>query len=365
MQTVKALVFKELKQIKRDASSVLVAFIMPLTLLVIFGYGLSFDIKHIRIDLVQQDAGKLSKDLVDLYTHSEYFSTNVVTSTQEARGNMESGKTMGTVIIPECFSEKALRGQKTEIQVISDGTDPNTAAYIEAYASGVFSKYLASLNAAKDRGLNVINRLWFNPTTESIHFLMAGALTMVLAIVGTFLTSLVVAKEWERGTMEAMIATPISINEIIMSKIVPYFALSIVSLLFSLAYGKISFNIPFEGSIFSILLVSSMFIIVSLIEGLIISTIARDQFVAGMMAVMVTFMPTMMLSGFIFEVKSMPIWLQFFSYIFPAKYFVSSARTICLVGDIWEVVLRDTVVLTVMAAALLHFLKKKLKKNVE
>ena len=365
IKTIKALVFKELKQIKRDASSILVAFIMPLTLLVIFGYGLSFDIKHIRIDLVQQDSGKLSKDLVDLYSHSEYFKTNVVYSTQEAKGNMESGKTMGTIIIPEGFSEKMQKGQKTEIQVISDGTDPNTAAYIESYASGVFNKYLLSLTNIKDKTINIINRLGFNPTTETINFMMAGALTMVLAIVGTFLTSLVVAKEWERGTMEAMIATPISINEIVISKVIPYFGLCVVSLLFSLFYAKFAFNMPFEGSVFSMSLVSSVFIIVSLIIGLIVSTMAKNQFVAAMMAVMITFLPTMMLSGFVFEIKSMPIWLQIFSYIFPAKYYVSSVRTICLVGDVWEVILRDTIVLSIMAFGLLKFLKKKLKKNVE
>ena len=366
IKTVKALIFKELKQIRRDASSILVAFIMPLTLLVIFGYGLSFDIKHIRIDIVQQDSGKLSKDLVDLYSHSEYFTTNVVTSTQEAKGNMESGKTMGTIIIPENFSEKAQRGQKAEIQIISDGTDPNTATYIEAYAQGLFNKYLLSFKPElKSRMINIINRLWFNPTTESIHFLMAGALTMILAIVGTFLTSLVVAKEWERCTMEALIATPISVNEIIVSKIVPYFGLCVVSLVFSLLYGQIAFNMPFEGSLLSMGLVSSAFILVSLIIGLIVSTLAKNQFVAGMMAVMVTFLPTMMLSGFVFEIKSMPIWLQLFSYVFPAKYFVSSIRTICLVGDVWEIVLRDTAVLSIMAVGLYKFLKKKLRKNVE
>lgn len=365
IKTVKALVFKELKQIKRDASSILVAFIMPLTLLVIFGYGLSFDIKHIRVDIVQQDAGKLSKDLINLYSYSEYFKTNVVYSTQEAKGNMESGKTMGTIIIPEGFSEKMQKGQKTQIQVISDGTDPNTAAYIEAYASGVFNKYLLSLTNTRDKSINVINRLWFNPSTETINFMMSGALSLILAIVGTFLTSLVVAKEWERGTMEAMIATPISINEIILSKIIPYFGLCIVSLVFSLLYAKLAFDMPFEGSIFAMSLVSSVFIIVSLVTGLIVSTIAKNQFVAGMMTAMITFLPTMMLSGFIFEIKSMPVWLQALSYVFPAKYYVSSARTICLVGDIWGIILRDTLVLSVMCWFLIRYLKKKLRKNVE
>ncbi len=365
IKTIKALVIKETKQIKRDVSSILVAFIIPLTLLLIFGYGLSFDIKHIRIDLVQQDSGRIAEDLVDLYTHSEYFNTNVVRSTQEAKGNMESGATMGSIIIPEGFSQKVERGDKAEIQVVSDGTDPNTAAYIESYAMGVYNKYIASRSRALDKSINIINRLWFNPTTESIHFMMSGALTMVLAIVGTFLTSLVVAKEWERGTMESMIATPVSINEIIFSKVIPYFGLCVIALAFTLLYAKFAFQAPFEGSFLSLGLVSSIFIVVSLLIGLIVSTGAKDQFVAAMGSVTLTFLPTMMLSGFIFEIKSMPVWLQFFSYIFPAKYYVSSIRTICMVGDVWEIILRDSAILLVMAYGLFKVLKKQLRKNVE
>ncbi|MBQ8651480.1 MAG: ABC transporter permease [Alphaproteobacteria bacterium] len=365
LKTVKALVLKETKQITRDISSILVAFIIPVLMLIIFGYGLSFDIKHIRIDLVQQDSGRIAEDLVDLYVHSEYFSTNVVRSTQEAKGHMESGRSMGTVIIPEGFSKKVERGEKAEIQVVSDGTDPNTAAYIESYAMGVFNKYIASRSTSNTKGVNIINRLWFNPTTESINFLMAGTLTMVLAIVGTFLTALVVAKEWERGTMESMIATPVSINEIIFSKMIPYFFLCVFSLAFALTYGKLSFNIPLEGSFLALGLVSSIFIVVSLLIGLIVSTSAKDQFVAAMGAVTLTFLPTMMLSGFIFEIKSMPVWLQCLSYVFPAKYFVSSLRTICMVGDIWEIILRDAVIMGIMAFGLFLKLRSILRKDIE
>ena len=363
--TIKALVIKEIKQIKRDASSILVAFIMPLTILTIFGYGVSFNIEHIRIDLVQQDSGKISHDLADLYLRSKYFDTNIVYSTQEAQGNMESGKTQGTIIIPECFSENAQKGKKAEVQVVSDGTDPNTAAYIEAYTMGVFSKYLMSLTNLKDKTMNVINRLWFNPTTESINFLMAGAFTMILSIVGTFLTSMVVAKEWERGTMEAMIATPISIADIIISKIIPYFMLCVISMTFSMLFAVYIFGMPFEGSFLSLSLVTGVFIVVSLLIGLLISTMAKDQFVAAMGAVLVTFLPTMMLSGFIFEIKSMPMWLQCLTTIFPAKYYVSSIRTICLVGDVWEIILRDVSAMLAMMGFLFYALKKKLKKNVE
>ena len=365
ISTIKALVFKEMKQIRRDTSSIMVAFIMPLTLLFIFGYGISFDIENIRIDFVQQDSGKIAKDLQDHYVNSKYFNANVVKSTQEAKGNMESGASQGTIIVPQNFSEKLQKGMKAEIQVVSDGTDPNTASYIESYASGVFAKYLASLVKPSGPSINVIQRLWFNPTTESIHFLMAGALTMILAIVGTFLTSLVVAKEWERGTMEAMIATPVSIEEIIVAKVIPYFLLSMVSLAVSVSYGKIFFKMPFEGSIFSFVVISSIFTIVSLLIGLLISTTAKEQFVAAMGAVLVTFLPTMMLSGFIFEIKTMPLPLQLLTYIFPARYFVSSMRTVCLVGDVLEILIRDTLVLSFMAGLLFLALKKKLRKNVE
>ncbi|MDR2667040.1 MAG: ABC transporter permease [Holosporales bacterium] len=365
INTIRALIFKEVKQISRDISSILVAFVMPLSLLIISGYGLSFDIKHIAIDVVQQDSGKLARNLADAYIYSDYFKTNIVHSTEEAKQHMESGKIMGMIVIPENFSKNIKKKKKTEIQVIGDGTDPNTAAYVEGYATGIFGKYIESLVPSHSSGINVINRLWFNPTAKSVNFIMAGILTMILAIVGTFLTSLVVAREWERGTMEAMIATTVSIEEFIISKIIPYFCLCVVSLVFSILYGIFAFDMPFEGSIFAMSLVSSIFIVVSLLIGLIISTAAKDQFVAAMGAVTVTFLPTMMLSGFIFEIKSMPIWLQFFSYIFPARHYVSSVRTILLAGDVWPIILRDTAVLSTMTFALFLVLMKKLKKNIE
>jgi ABC-2 type transport system permease protein len=188
---------------------------------------------------------------------------------------------------------------------------------------------------------------------------------MILSIVGTFLTSLVVAKEWERGTMEAMIATPVSIWEIIISKVIPYFILCVVSFVFSMLCGIYMFDVPFEGSIAATTLVTTVFIVVSLLIGLLISTTAKDQFVAAMGAVTVTFLPTFMLSGLIFEIKSMPLWLQCLTTVFPAKYYVSSIRTLCLTGDVWEIILRDTSVLTAMACLLACGLKKVLRKNVE
>ncbi len=366
ISTIKALVIKETKQIKRDPSNWIVAFILPLLLLLIFGYGISYDIENIRVDLVLEDSGKLARDLADAYTDSKYFDVNMLYSSKEAAGHMESGKTQGIITIPECFSEDVQKGKKADIQIVSDGTDPNTASYIESYASGVFNKWLNSKsnNGANTPTINVIDRLWFNPSTNTINFMMSGVLTMILSIVGTFLTSLVVAREWERGTMEALMATPITIGEIIVSKIIPYFLLCVISMVFAMIYGIFIFEMPCEGSFFAISLISSVFIMVSLLIGLIISTTAKDQFVAAMGTSLVTFLPAMMLSGFVFEIKSMPTWVQFFTYCFPARYYVSSIRTLCLVGDVWPIILRDFTVLTVMALVLLHFLRKKMVKKV-
>jgi ABC-2 type transport system permease protein len=391
IKTIHALIMKEAKQIKRDASSILVAFVMPLTILAMFGYGVSFNIENIGVDIVRQDSSRASQNLVDHYVHSKYFNANVVHSIKDARRDIESGRSQGAIVISPSFSRGAQPGAKPAIQVISDGSDPNTASYIESYAMGVLMKYMQSMpkksgagnpgmehaspgtnhsvatpaTKTPGAGINIVNRLWFNSTTESINFLMAGVLTMILSIVGAFLTSLVVAKEWERGTMEAMIATPVSLWEIIISKVIPYFVLCVVSFLFSIACGMFLFDVPFEGSIGATSLVTTVFIIVSLLIGLLISTYAKDQFVAAMGAISVTFMPTFMLSGLIFEIKSMPLWLQLLTTVFPARYYVSSIRTLCLAGDVWEIILRDTGILLIMACILALALKKKLKKNVE
>jgi ABC-2 type transport system permease protein len=370
VKTALALISKEIKQIKRDASSILVAFVMPLIVLSVFGFGVSFNIEDIGLDVVKQDSGKISCDLVDLYTSSKYFKTNVVHSIHEAEKDIESGTSQGALVLPPDFSKKIATGKKPTIQIISDGIDPNTASYIEGYTLGIFSKYMSSLkskagNPRNSPTLNISNRLWFNTSTETINFLMAGVLTLVLSIVGTFLTSLVVAKEWERGTMEAIIATPVSIWEIIISKVIPYFILSVISFVFSILCGMYVFNVPFEGGLCATTLVTTVFIVVLLLMGLLISTSAKDQFVAAMGAMAATFLPTFMLSGLLFEIKSMPTWLQCLTTVFPAKYYVSSIRTLCMTGDVWEIILRDTGVLTGMAFFLTILLKKKLKKNVE
>jgi ABC-2 type transport system permease protein len=290
-----------------------------------------------------------------------------VDSVREAEGHIESGASQGALILSPKFSQQISTGKKPEIQIVSDGTDPNTASYIEGYTLGVFSKYMASLknNFNNYPTLNVSNRLWFNTSMESINFLMAGVLTMVLSIVGTFLTSLVVAKEWERGTMEAIISTPVSILEIIISKVIPYFILSIISFIFAILCGVYIFNVPFEGGFCATALVTTVFTMVLLFIWLLISTFAKDQFVAAIIAVAITFLPTFMLSGLLFEIKSMPIWLRCLTTIFPAKYYVSSMRTLCMTGDVWEIIWRDTGVLTGMALVLMMLLKKRLKKNVE
>lgn len=364
LRIIKALVIKEAKQIKRDPSNWTVAFIFPLLLLVIFGYGLSFNIENISIDLVMYDTGKLSQDLANTYTDSKYFNTTVVYSLQDAKGNMEAGKTQGIVIIPENFSKNFVNAtKKPNIQIISDGGDPNTATYIEGYAEGIFSRWMMKQLEAKPI-LNIIDRVWFNPSTETINFLLSGALTMIISIAGAFMTSMVVAREWERGTMEALIATPASIGDIITAKIIPYFVLSVIAFIFSLLVGKILFNVPFEGSFLATSIVTSIFIAVALLIGLIISNATKDQFNASMGVMAITFLPTMMLSGFIFEIKSMPLWLQIFTYAFPAKYYVSSIRTLCLVGDVWSIILRDSVVLLFMAIGLAAILSKNMKKKV-
>ena len=365
IKTILALVNKEIKQIKRDTSSILVAFVLPMIILIVFGYGMSFNIENINIDIVTKDSGKITNDLTDLYMNSKYFKTNIVNCAKDAAEDLESGKTMGTIIIPDNFSANIAKGAKAEIQILSDGTDTNTASYIENYASRLFFQYLKTLQKPTGPSINVVNRLWFNPSTESINFLMSGALTMILSIVGTFLTSLVVAKEWERGTMEAMISTPASIIDIIISKLIPYFILCIFALVFSLAFGMLVFDIPFQGSFLAMAVLSGIFITVSLLIGLLISTTAKDQFVAAIGSALVSLLPTLMLSGFVFEINTMPMWLQYLTCVFPARYYVSSVRTLFLVGDIWEVLIRDITVLFAMCVVLFLAVKQKMRKNVE
>jgi ABC-2 type transport system permease protein len=282
-----AMFWKECLQIGRDPSTFVIAFLLPILLIFLFGYGVNLDTGRSRIGLSLQDNSEAAVSLAAAFRNSRYFEVSQTGSTIELGRAVTLGTIRGFVVIPREFGKAAISGGGT-IQVITDGTQPNTASFIAGYASGLKADWAAS--RAADRGVaiaplvSVLPRVWFNPELASRYFLVPGAIAIVMTMIGSLLTGLVVAREWERGTMEAILATPLGMAELITVKVVPYFLLGLISMVICTILGVTMFGVPFRGSIFALLVISSCFLVPALGQGLFISSATKNQFVASQIA---------------------------------------------------------------------------------
>jgi ABC-2 type transport system permease protein len=352
---VRALIFKEFVQIVRDPSSILISVVLPLVLLFLYGFGVSLDIDHLRIGLVLEDTAPDAQSFAKSLTDSRYFDVTIVRDRRELAGEIMAGKIRGFVVIPSYFS--AFRDRKSTvapIQVIADGSEPNTAQFVQNYVSSAWLNWLRQESISRDlKGLPLVNvqpRFWYNEELESRNFLVPGSLAIIMTLIGTLLTALVVSREWERGTMEALMATPITITELLAGKLIPYFIMGMGSMTLCVIEAKIMYDLPFRGSWFALELITACFLTTALGLGLLISTIARNQFVAAQAAMVAAFLPAYILSGFIFEIGSMPAPIRFLTNFVPAKYFVTSLQTVFLVGDIWSLLIVNIIPMLIIGA---------------
>jgi ABC-2 type transport system permease protein len=357
---LRALMKKEFAQIVRDPSTFLIALVLPMLLLFMFGYAVSLDTSRTRIALVLEDSSAPALRLAQSYATSPFFEVEGVRSIQQARAAMVAGRARAMVVIPQDFGATATRGAMPRVQVVTDGSQPNTASFAAAYAEGVYREWAAAEGlAAAPPGARVPRielsaRYWYNPGLRSRYFLVPGSIAIVMTMIGTLLTALVVAREWERGTMEALMATPISMAEFIASKVLPYFLLGLASMALCTAIAIYIFGVPFRGSLLALFAISSAFLLPALGLGLFISSATRNQFVASQIALLSAFLPTLLLSGFIFEIASMPWPIQLLTYAVPARYLIPSLQTVFLAGDLWGLILPNIAIM--MGFGLLFFL---------
>ena len=357
---LRALITKEFAQIVRDPSTFLIALVLPLILLFMFGYAVSLDTSRTRIALVVQDSSAPALRLAQSYAASPFFEVTSSRSVQEARGAMVAGEARAIVVIPQDFGAQVKRGRLPQVQVATDGSQPNTASFAAAYAEGVFREWAAaeglgqSPRGARQPQIELSPRYWYNPGLRSRYFLVPGSIAIVMTMIGTLLTALVVAREWERGTMEAMMATPISMAEFIASKVLPYFLLGLASMALCTVIAVVAFGVPFRGSVFALFVIASAFLLPALGLGLFISSATKNQFVASQIALLSAFLPTFLLSGFIFEISSMPWPIQAITYAVPARYLIPPLQTVFLAGDLWGLILPNIAIM--IGFGLLFFL---------
>ena len=362
-----ALVRKESLQAIRDPSTILIAFVLPVVLLFLFAYAVSLDVREVRIGVVLESDGGSAQSLAAAFAGTRYLRVTPARDRREVADQVVSGKLRGFVVIPQDFERRlASPGSAPLVQVITDGSQPNTANFVANYARGVVQTWQAGRSAAVQPTVIALEpRYWFNPELESRRSLVPGAIAIVMTIIGTMLTALVVAREWERGTMEAVLSTPASVMEILIGKLLPYFVLGMLATISATLLAIHVFDVPLRGSWLALLLLSAVFLIPALGQGLLISAITRNQFLASQIALFSGFLPSFLLSGFLFEIDAMPPAIQAITYLIPARYFVASLQTVFLAGDVWAVFLPNLAAMAVIGMFFFAIARHKTRKNLE
>jgi ABC-2 type transport system permease protein len=363
------LIRKESVQVIRDPSSIAIAFVLPLILLFLFGYGVSLDATDVRLGVVVEDPTPETQGFVDSLSNSRSFHVTLFRHRTPAEDDLVAGRLKGVVVLREDFSRRARLADGAAIQVLVDGTDPNTARLVQGYVQGAWGRWLD--HEARDRGTPIVlpvsaeTRIRFNPEVRSRNFLVPGLIAIVMSLIGTLLTALVVSREWERGTMEALMATPLGVAELMVGKLVPYFVLGMGGMALSVAMAVWVFAVPLRGSLWLLFATSAVFMIAALGMGLLISTVARNQMAASQIGIVAAFLPAVMLSGFVFDIGSMPAAIQLITYLLAARYFVAILQTLFLAGDVWSVIGPNLLAMGAIALFFLVVTARKTRKRLD
>ncbi len=360
---------KEMLQIWRDPSALAIAFVLPAALLLIFGYGVSLDARNVPVALVTQRPGALAASFTGAFAHSPFFRPRRYLTIQRAERAMAARRVEAIIWLPSDFARRAAAGGDSPIGVIVNGVDANDARLIEGYVQQLWAGWLTRQAEARGRppplALAVQPQVRFNPAVDSRDYLVPGLIAVIMTLTGALLTALVIAREWERGTMEALMVTRVTIREILLAKLVPYFLLGMGGMAASVMIAVFLFGVPLRGSIWVLTGASALFMLAALGMGLLISGFARNQFVAGQIAIITTFLPAFILSGFVFDINAMPAAVRLLTHIVAARYFVAILQSVFLAGDVWSVILPNALALAVMAVVFLGLARAIARKRLD
>lgn len=375
MRRLAAVARKESIHVIRDWRSLTLALAIPMIMILLYGYALTLDLRNVPTVVWDQSHSPQSRKLISLYQGSPYFS--IVGSTDNYGGlqfDLDSGKAMIALVIPGDFAEKVLAGKHVDIQVIADGSDANTSRLATGYATNIGKIY--ARNVASERmqrkgrdalkpPVELDQRSWYNPDLRSQNVLIPGIIALVMIVVAAMLTSVTVAREWETGTMEQLISTPLRGPELIVGKVIPYFVIGISDVALAVAMGKWIFDVPVVGNAGLLFATASLFLIGALFFGLTLSIVMKNQTLANQTAIMAGFLPTLILSGFVFAIQNMPVPLQILTYIVPARYFIAILRGVYLKGIGLEILWTDTLFLVIYAALMIMLANRKFRFKLE
>lgn len=331
-----AMARKETIQLRRDTRSLILAFLLPVLLLILFGYAISWDVKDIKTAVLDQDRSAQSRELLDAFRASGYFTfKRQLTSTREIAPLLDGVGMQLVLVIPPDFSADLNSGRPAEVQAIVDGSDANTATIILAYARAITLSYSLDVQfqgARVNPPITLESRVWYNEELLSRNMIVPGLVAVIMMIVAAMLTSLTIAREWERGTMEQLAATPVSRAEVVVGKLLPYLAIGLIDVVLCAVLGVWIFDVPFRGNVLLFMGLSAFFLTGALGLGIVISALGRSQLLATQVAMIVTFLPAYLLSGFMYSISVMPLPLQTLTYLIPARYFIVVTRGIFLKG---------------------------------
>jgi ABC-2 type transport system permease protein len=369
-QQLAAIMIKEGKQVTRDPSSWIIAVVLPLTFLFLFGFGISLDTTVVKIAMVREDGGRDARAFADALTSSRWFLVVPATDRRSGERLLQDQNVKAVVIIPAEFGRRLYAQSTTaQVQVLVDGAEPNTANYVHGYLGAVWSGFLAARGLEQGSPIaapvSLEVRYWYNANAVSRWFLIPGSMTVIMTLLGTLLTSLVIAREYERGTLEALYATPLTRGQILIGKTLPYFLLAMVSMAVCVLTALLLFQLPLRGSLLALALVSAVFLVPALGQGLLISVTMRTQMAAAQLGLMTGYLPAMMLSGFLFDIHSMPPWLQAITLAIPARYMNVSLQTVFLAGDLWSVLIPNMLFMLAVGALFFGLTWRRLHKRLD
>jgi ABC-2 type transport system permease protein len=364
---------KEFLHLIRDPRTLAMMFFLPIFMLIIFGYAVSFDVNHIPLAVLDHDRSAVSREFVSKFTNSGYFElAEDLTSDDDFADRLDSGRVKVIFNIPQDFSQKIAAGEKAEVQVLVDGSDPTWASSALSYINTISEDYYQGLVSvvfarrgmpAARQPINLITRIWYNETLRSLNFFVPGLICIILMMMSATLTSLTIVSEKEQGTMEGLVVSPVRKNELMLGKILPYVAVAFADVMAVTAIGVFWFQVPFKGSVILLSISSFIFLIGAMGIGVLVSTVAGSSIEAMQIAMLGTMLPGLMLSGFVFPLESMPWLLQGLSFLIPARYFLTILRDIFLKGVgvnyLWgEMLLMTVLSFVIMAVTVLRFKKR-------
>lgn len=373
MHRLAAVARKEVLQILRDARSLAIVVVLPAVMMLLLGYGVSLDMKNLPVEVLDREASPASRELLERFRASDSFRVlRAAQSYEELIAAIDSGRAKMGLVIPHDFSARLAKGEPAGVQALVDASDDNTAnvllgyaeAVVRGYAADARMEWMARRGAARVAPpLAVEARAWYNEELESSAFIVPGVLAVVMAVIGAFLTALTIAREWERGTMEQLIATPVTPLELLLGKLGPYFLIGMFATAVCVGIGLGVFRVPFRGSLGTLFFCSALFLTVVLCQGYFISVVAKTQLAASQAALISTFLPAFLLSGFLFSIQNMPAFLRGLTHIIPARYYVALLKDIFLKGAPLEFLLVHLVPLAIFSAVLAAVATRAFRKR--